>query len=67
MKKNELRDLMKTGKKGILAKIAELKLAIVELKLKSSRGEVKNIRDSKNMKRTIARLMTYLPTIKETK
>ena len=67
MKKNELRDLMKTGKKGVSAKIAELKLAIVDLKLKSSRGEVKNIRDSKNMKRTIARLMTYLPTIKETK
>lgn len=67
MKKNELRELLKTGKKSVMAKIAQLKLSVIDLKLKSTRGEVKNLRERKNLKRTIARLMTHSATLKETK
>jgi ribosomal protein L29 len=67
MKKNELRDLLKSGKKAAMAKVAELKLAIVDSKLKSSRGEEKNTAARKNMKRTIARLLTHVSLMKEAK
>lgn len=67
MKKNELRDLLKLGRPAILGKIAELKTATLELKLKSTRGEEKNLRARKNIRRTIARLMTSLSLLKEGK
>lgn len=67
MKKNELHDLIKSGKKAVMAKVAELKLAIIDSKLKGVRGEVKNTSERKNMKRTIARLMTAVVTMKEAK
>lgn len=67
MKKNEIRDLLKSGQKAVTKKIAELKLAIVDSKLKSSRGEIRNVRERKNMKRTIAKLMTQVGQLKEAK
>lgn len=67
MKKNDLQDLVKSGKAGMMTKVKELKLTIIDLKLKSARGEAKNLRERKNMKRTIAQLMTHVALIKETK
>ena len=67
MKKNELRDLLKLGRKAVLGKVAELKASALDIKLKSARGEEKNLRARKNLRRDIARLMTFLPMLKEAK
>lgn len=67
LKKNELRDLLKLGRKAVLGKIAELKASSLDLKLKTARGEEKNLRARKNLRRTIAQLMTNLPLLKEVK
>lgn len=57
MKKNERQDLIKQGAKAVNSKLAELQLMIQESKLKSSRGEVKNLRQRKNARRLIAQLL----------
>ncbi len=57
MKKTQLQELRKLGRPAVLAKIKELKQSILDLKLKASRGEVKNVRESRNLRRDIARLM----------
>ena len=67
MKKNELKALLKSGEKAVMTKIRELKLAVIESKLKSGSSQSKNTSERKNMKRTIARLMTQIATLKEAK
>lgn len=57
MKKNERQSLIKQGSVAIEAKLAELRVMIQESKLKSTRGEVKNLRERKNARRLIAQLL----------
>ncbi|EKD94103.1 MAG: hypothetical protein ACD_27C00038G0008 [uncultured bacterium] len=56
MKKNERRELIKLGSKAVWAKIAELKATLTTAKLKQSRGEQKNLRAPKHLRRVIAQL-----------
>lgn len=58
MKKTQLTEIIKGGKTAIAKTVASLKSELLSTKLKGARGEVKNIRQSKIMRRDIARLLT---------
>jgi ribosomal protein L29 len=64
MKKNQIKEIIEQGQGTISAKIAELQKAHTEHQLKVTRGEVKNLRATKVMRRTIARLKTALSVLK---
>lgn len=54
MKKNQVKEIIVQGAGAINAKVAELEKAQTEHLLKVSRGEIKNPRATKVMRRTIA-------------
>jgi len=64
MKKNQVKEIIVQGAGAINAKVAELEKAQTEHLLKVSRGEIKNPRATKVMRRTIARLKTALSVLK---
>lgn len=58
MKRNDLINIIKKGNKAMEVHIAELKQQLQTLKLETARGEQKNLRLGKMLKRDIARLKT---------
>ncbi len=58
MKKNAITEIVKQGKVALLAEVKRLQLELNQLKLNAVRGEVKNRRNGKIIRRTIARLLT---------
>ncbi|GEM_PF-2398570 len=60
MKKNDLNLLRKTKKEEQLKKLASLKLELAKDKLLLKRGELKNLRKPKNVRRSIAQISTIL-------
>lgn len=67
MKKTQIQEIIKAGSSKIFAEIAALRLKITTLKLNAARGEVKNLRESKTLRRTIARLLTAQQQLIEVK
>jgi ribosomal protein L29 len=67
MKKTQIQEIIKAGSSKIFAEIATLRLKITTLKLNAARGEVKNLRESKTLRRTIARLLTAQQQLIEVK
>ncbi len=67
MKKTQLHEIIKAGSAKIMAEIAALRLKLTAIKLSASRGEVKNLRESKTIRRTIARLLTAQQQLIEVK
>ncbi len=60
LKKSELLELQKSGKDAIIAKLDELRLELNSTTLKATRGEIKNVRTAKFIRRTIAQLKTIM-------
>jgi len=58
--KSELLELQKSGKDAIIAKLDELRLELNATTLKATRGEIKNVRTAKLIRRTIAQLKTIM-------
>ena len=58
MKKTQIQTIIKGGLIAITKEVNSLKLTILNHKLKASRGETKNVRESKTLRRDIARLLT---------
>lgn len=58
MKKNEIQELVGLGEKAISAKITELQKDLDKFVLEFKRGQVKNVREGKNLRQTIAKLKT---------
>ncbi len=58
--KSELLELQKSGKDAIIAKLDELRLELNSTTLKATRGEIKNVRTAKLIRRTIAQLKTIM-------
>lgn len=58
LNKKDLLELAGSGKKAITAKLDELRLELASTALKASRGEVKNTRAVKTIRRSIAQLKT---------
>ncbi len=67
MKKTQIQEIIKAGSTKILAEIATLRLKLSTLRLAAARGEVKNIREGKTIRRTIARLLTAQQQLIEVK
>lgn len=67
MKKTQIQEIIKAGSSKIMSEIAALRLKITTLKLNAARGEVKNLRESKTLRRTIARLLTAQQQLIEVK
>ena len=67
MKKTQIQEIIKSGSSKIMSEIATLRLKITTLKLNAARGEVKNLRESKTLRRTIARLLTAQQQLIEVK
>lgn len=58
MKKSDLATIIKKGSAAIATQVADLKQQLQTLKLESARGEQKNLRLGKMLRRDIARLKT---------
>lgn len=58
MKKHALADIIKKGNSAITAQITELKQQLQTTKLTAARGELKNRRAGKLIRRSLARLLT---------
>lgn len=58
MKKNELYAIVKQGQVAIKAEVAKLQAEIQNSLLKATRGEDKNPRRRRTLRRTIAQLLT---------
>ena len=64
MKKQALQEIIKKGENSIVAQIQSFKLELQKIKLEASRGELKNTRASRNLRRSIAQLLTSLKLAK---
>ncbi len=60
MKKSEIKELLALGTKAISGKIAELEKKIAGIDLNLKRGQQKNLREGKNLRRVVAVLKTKL-------
>lgn len=60
MKKQALQEIIKKGESSIMAQVQAFKLELQKIKLETSRGELKNTRASRNIRRSIAQLLTSL-------
>jgi len=67
MKKNELKELIALGVEAISGKILEAETELANFRLELSRGQIKNLRQGKMTRLTIARLKTALAAIKGAK
>ena len=66
LKKNDLIELKKGGKKVLVAKLAEAKAELGEAKIeKFKTGQLKNVRLASVTRRAIAQLNTLIGLIKE--
>ena len=60
MKKNDLIELRKLDIASLQKKVSELKKKLVITKLKIKKGELKNVRAAKNLRRDIAVILTII-------
>jgi ribosomal protein L29 len=60
MKKTQLQELIKQGSAALLGQITTFKTEHQKLKLEAARGELKNPRAMRNIRRSIAQLNTAL-------
>ncbi|MBP9702774.1 50S ribosomal protein L29 [Candidatus Woesebacteria bacterium] len=60
MKKQSLQEIIKKGESSVMAQVQAFKLELQKIKLEASRGELKNTRASRNIRRSIAQLLTSL-------
>ena len=60
MKKQALQEIIKKGESSVMAQVQAFKLELQKIKLETSRGELKNTRASRNIRRSIAQLLTSL-------
>lgn len=58
MKKHAIADIIKKGNSAITSEIQGLKKQLQTMQLEAARGELKNRRAGKIIRRTIARLLT---------
>ncbi len=64
MKKQLLQEIIKKGEGEIMAQVKSFKLELQTLKLKATRGELKNLRAGRALKRNIAQLLSSLSLAK---
>ncbi|MEI6690515.1 MAG: hypothetical protein WCL07_02080 [bacterium] len=68
IKKNELQELKKGGLKILNAKLQEVKNELITAKVKKAQAsEIKDVRNTRTLRRIIAQLNTFIGSIKETK
>ena len=60
MKRNDLVELRKLDIASLQKKLVELKKKFVLAKLKIKRGELSNVREAKNLRQTIAVILTLI-------
>ena len=60
MKKQALQEIIKKGESSIMAQVQAFKLELQKIKLEASLGELTNTRASRNIRRSIAQLLTSL-------
>lgn len=58
MKKTDLMTIIKSGSAAITDKISSIQSELVKIKLEKSRGEIKNLRSAKMLRRDLSRLKT---------
>ncbi len=64
MKKQALQEIIKKGETSVMSQIRTFKLELQKMKLDASRGEVKNLRAARNIRRSIAQLLSSLTLAK---
>ncbi|MCE7898158.1 MAG: hypothetical protein DPW11_02690 [bacterium] len=64
MKKQALQEIIKKGETSIMSQVRAFKLELQKMKLDASRGEVKNLRAARNIRRSIAQLLSSLTLAK---
>jgi ribosomal protein L29 len=64
MKKQALQEIIKKGEAGIMSQVRTFKLELQKMKLDAARGEVKNLRAARNIRRSIAQLLSSLTLTK---
>lgn len=67
MKKQALQEIIKKGETNIMAQVHAFKLELQKLKLDAARGEVKNLRAARNIRKNIAQLLSSLTLVKTVK
>lgn len=64
LKKSEIQELVKAGKEAMEAKLVELRSSLLEEKVRSSRGELKDPHSMRSTRKMIAILSTKLKELK---
>ena len=66
LRKNDFSELKKGGRKAVTSKLAELSHALLDLSSRQMKKELKNVRETKILRRSMARLHTLAFELKET-
>ncbi|GAB4026076.1 MAG: hypothetical protein Fur0011_0550 [Candidatus Microgenomates bacterium] len=64
MKKQALQEIIKKGEASVMSQISAFQLELQKMKLNASRGEVKNTRAAKSIRKNIAQLLSSLSLAK---
>lgn len=67
LRKNDLIELRKGGKAMLETKLGELKTAYLKVENARLHNELKNLREPSLIRRSIAKVMTIIAELKETK